>query len=102
MATYRHDPNADLDYGFDWSATPLDGVPWLSEGEQIASSSWTVTAETGDAAEVTQHDSTHDATTTTVWISGGVAGSVYRIANHVVSSDGRADDRTHTLRCAER
>jgi hypothetical protein len=93
MATFTHDPDADLDYGYDWSS-------WLDTGETLLNSVWTVTYGTAD--EVTLHDDTHDDTTTTVWVDGGTLGRHYKITNHVVTSAGRADDRSHTIKVRDR
>lgn len=100
MAIFDHDPDANLDYGLDWAGTPAEGVPWLSEGETITASTWSVTS--GPVDELTLTNSTNDTTTTTIWVSGGVAGRVYQITNHVTSSAGREDDRSHTLVCKDR
>jgi hypothetical protein len=89
MTAYQHDPQADLDYGWDWS-------DWLG-ADTIASSTWTV-SPTGPVLSA----STSDDTTTTVWVDGGTAGVKYTLTNHVVTTDGREDDRSHTLYVRER
>ena len=89
MAKYIKDPDAVLDYGFDWS-------DWLQDGETISTSSWTV--PTG----LTEVGDSNTTTATKVWVSGGTAGDDYTITNHIVTSDSREDDRSHTLKVQER
>lgn len=85
-----HDPNAKLDYGFDWSA-------WLDDGETIASA--TITPSSPD---LTVHATDIGTTTVTPTISGGVVDRRYDITCHVVTSQGREDDRTRELVCRNR
>jgi hypothetical protein len=80
----KHDPNAVLDYTIDWS-------DWLPSGDTILSSSWSV------PAGLTEDSSSNTSTTATVWISGGTAGTNYRITNHITTTEGRQDDRTIPL-----
>lgn len=89
MSTFLHDPQAVLDYTFDWST-------WLGDGETITAT--TVTGETGITVGVV----TNDASTVTAWLSGGTAGTSYRVVCHVTTSDGRQDDRTLRLSVTER
>lgn len=81
MSSYIKDPDAVLDYLFDWSA-------WLSAGETIQTSA--VTAEAG----ITVDSDTNTTTATTVWLSGGTVGESYQITNRIVTNQGRTDDRT--------
>ncbi len=82
--SYIKDPDAVLDYQWDWTA-------WLPDDDTIASA--TVTADTG----LTVDSSTDTATTVTAWLSGGTAGQSYGVTCHVVTADGREDDRTITI-----
>ena len=79
--TFYKDPDAELDWEFDWSS-------WLATGETISSS--TVTVQTGLTA------GTKSATTTAVtqWLSGGTADTTYTVACKIVTSAGRTDERT--------
>lgn len=86
---FTKDPNAVLDYVLNWSK-------WLASGDTI--SSVTATPDTG----ITVDDTDFDATTTTLWLSGGTAGSKYNIRVHVVTANGRQDDRTVQITVAER
>ena len=74
------DPQAILDYGFDWSE-------WLGS-DTISSSSWT--ADTG----INIDSDTNTSTITSVWLSSGLPGHNYRVVNHVITAAGREDDRT--------
>lgn len=86
---FNKDPNAVLDYGFDWSS-------WLQTGETISSATWTV--PTG----ITKTSQTESTTETIVWLSGGTAGTSYDVSCRIVTSQGRTDDRTMTIKVAER
>lgn len=81
MTTYPKDPQAVLDYGWDWSE-------WLPDGDTITASTWTV--PTG----ITKDSDSHDDTTTTIWLRGCTVGTEYELVNHIVTADGREDDRT--------
>jgi hypothetical protein len=85
------DPDAVLDYGFDWTAQG-----WLPTGDTITASAWTV------PSGLTEVTSVHDDTTTTVWLAGGVEGVTYPVVNHITTSGGRQDDRTLMIRVLER
>lgn len=96
MATYTHDPDAKLEYGFSWS-------DWLGT-DTIVTSTWSITrvkASVTDTPPVLSA-STHDTTTTTVWVDGGTNGNDYTLTNHVITAAGREDDRSHLLKCRNR
>jgi hypothetical protein len=86
----KHDPDANLDYGCDWS-------DWLPTGATIATSVWTVTP----TGPILSADS-KSTTATVVWVSGGTAGMVYTLTNRITDSASRVDDRSITLVCMER
>lgn len=88
---FEKDPSAVLDYQWDWS-------DWLSEEETINTA--TVTAPTG--LTVDSSSITGAGTTVTAWLSGGTAGQTYQVVNHIVTSDGREDDRMITIVVKER
>lgn len=83
------DPQAILDYGFDWSN-------WLADDETITASEWTV--PTG----LTEVDSTFTTTRTSVWLSSGTVDTEYEVKNHITTSDSREDDRTLKIRVVQR
>lgn len=97
-----HDPNAELDYKFDWKALTngVDGArtDWLDTGETI--STYTVTVATG-ITKVSDSKSDSD-TSITVWIKGGTAGTDYDVTCQIVTSDGRTDERTKPIKARER
>ena len=83
------DPDAVLDYGFDW------GKYWLPEGVTISDSSWVVSDE---SLTVETSAVSADNKQTMVILSGGSKGSVYKVTNKITLSDGiRKDDRTFEL-----
>ena len=79
---FTKDPNAVLDYQWDWS-------PWLPAGDTIATADVTVTA--GDVAINSESNTT---TTVTAWISGGTENTPADLTARVVTAQGRTDDRT--------
>ena len=94
MATFTHDPQAVLRYGFNWAT-------WLG-ADTITTSTWTVTPKTAGDVSMTLSSSTHDTTTTAVKVTGGTVGNEYTISNHVVTAAGDEDDRSHSLKCRNR
>jgi len=78
IATKTKDPDAVLDFKFDWK-TNSNGrgfADWLDAGETITSI--TITAAIGiiiDSSSITD-----TGTTVTVWLSGGTAGVEYTVA----------------------
>lgn len=84
------DPNATLDYTFDWS-------DYLEAGE-------TITAGT----VISNHSSlivdsfTAGTVSVRAWISGGVVDSVYKVGCRVTTSESRIDERSITITCHER
>lgn len=91
MSVYLKDPAASLDYTIDWGAGYL-GL------ERIAGSSWSIEP----AGELSVVSSSANETTTSVTLSGGIAGTVYRVTNHVTLTDAREDERAITLRVEQR
>jgi hypothetical protein len=89
IATFTKDPNAVLDYQIDWTA-------WLTGAETITTSTWTV--PTG----ITKDSDSHTTALTTIWLSGGTAGTKYLLTNRIVTSAARTDDRTITISVKER
>jgi hypothetical protein len=87
--TFTKDPDAVLDYQIDWS-------DWLPEGDTISTSVWSV------GAGLTEDSDTNTTTTATVWVSGGTVGSSYQATNHIVTAQGREEDRTIVIKVSER
>lgn len=84
------DPDAELDFAFDWSA-------WLGDGEGIASYTITATGMTVDS-------DSESGGVVTVWVSGGAAGADATVACRVVTDNvpPRTDERTATIRIRQR
>jgi|RifOxyB1_1023888.scaffolds.fasta_scaffold64347_1 hypothetical protein len=89
MVSYIKDPDAKLDYGFNWT-------DWLADGETISSSAWTI--PTG----LTEVSESNTSVLTTVWVSGGTHGTDYELVNRIVTSAGRQEDRTIKLKVRNR
>lgn len=91
IASFSKDPDAVLDYTFDWSG-------WLEAagGDKIATSTWTLPAGIGTAGN------TNSQTQTTIWLSGGTAGTSYAILNRITTVGGRTEDRTMQINALDR
>ena len=90
--TFDKDPDAVLDYQWDWEL-------WLQPTEVITNA--TITVPDG----IVLDSSSHDDTTVTAWLSGGTAGIGYMINCHIETLDGaevREDDRSIYIVCRER
>lgn len=90
VARFAKDPQARLDYAFDWS-------DWLEVAETI--SSYTVTVASGDVTKVSDQQASG---IVTVWLTGGTAGTQARVTCHITTSANRQDDRSITLDIRER
>ena len=83
------DPDAVLDWRWDWSE-------WLADGETIVTSLFIV------SAGLVKDSDLHSATSATVWLSGGTPGTPYLVTNRITTSAGRTDDRSITIRVTNR
>jgi hypothetical protein len=86
---FTKDPNAVLDYQVDWSS-------WLANGETISTSSFTV------EAGLTKDSESNTTSSGTVWLSGGVEGTRYRITHRITTNQARTDDRSFMVRVTNR
>jgi hypothetical protein len=93
MTLLLKDPEAALDYAVDWGAEYLDV-------DTVAQSDWTV--EPDEELGVTVAGSAFDAAIASVTATGGIAGHIYRLTNHVVLSSGLSDSRSIVLRVEKR
>jgi hypothetical protein len=84
------DPNANLDYLFDWA-------DWLETGDTITSHD--VQVASGDVVIGTHTNTT---TSVTVWVSAGTVNTDATVRARVTTAQGRIDDRTITLLIRER
>lgn len=90
MASYKKDPNAILDYTFDWA-------PYLTPiADTIASVQFTTS--TG----LTKTSQSNTATAATAFVSGGVVGKTEKLTCRIVTAGGRTDERTIDLKILER
>lgn len=90
--SFSKDPDAILDYEFDWST-------WLTDGDTLADA--TITAPTG-LTVATDPPVTVTSTAVTYWLEGGVVGQSYAVTCHIVTAAGREDDRTATVTIQEK
>ena len=93
MTLLLKDPEARLDYSVDW------GADYLS-GDALASSDWTVSPD--EPGGLSLVSSRADLLVATAQVSGGIAGRVYRLTNHVTTAEGREDSRSIMLRVEKR
>ena len=92
MAMMVKDPDARIDFEFDWGTAYPDG-------QAVVASSWTVVPD--GAGGVIVAAAAHDLMESTATLSGGIAGHVYRVTNRVTMSDGQIDERSVTMRVEE-
>ena len=97
---FSKDPNAVLDYKFDWKALTNENgdSDWLDSGETISTK--TVTVDDGITKDSDALADTN--TSVTVWLSGGTAGADYEVSCKIVTSDKRTDERTIKIQVRER
>lgn len=81
MTPFIQDPQATLDYPFDWSARLGD--------DPIQTSQFVA-----DAGIMVESDALLDAANTIVWLSGGTRNKRYAVTNHILTVGGREDDWT--------
>ena len=93
MSLLLKDPAAILDYAVNWAAEYLDG-------DQVLQSDWLVEPGEDGGAEIVANEVVSGAAI--VKISGGIAGHLYRLTNHVLLESGREDSRSIILRVEQR
>jgi len=83
VAFILKDPQAVLDYVVKWS-------DWLADaaGDTIVTASWTV------PVGITKLSESNTAIAATIWLSGGTAGTTYRITNQITTAAGRIAQRS--------
>jgi len=92
MKAFIKDPDATLDYEFNW-------LPWLGT-DTISDSAWAITPS-GSAGIVTSSES-HTTTSTRVFIEGGDVGEEYTLTNTINTTGSRTDERSIKIRIQER
>jgi hypothetical protein len=88
------DPDETLDYACDWAVFLADGG---SPGDTIQTSLWSV-----DPAGPALSGASAAGAVTRVFLSGALAGQVYRLTNTITTALGRSVERSWTLRCENR
>mgnify|MGYP000043269595 CR=1 FL=1 len=86
---FVHDPQAVLDYAWDWST-------WLEPGETITTA--TITTPTGLALA----SQSIAGGRVVAWLCGGEPRTRYRVTCHITTDRTREDDRTLVLWCDHR
>ena len=97
MTMMVKDPDACVDFEFDWSAA-------CPGGRAIAASEWNVTPgeADGEIGGVTVAAASHGLAHAIVTLAGGVVGRAYRVTNRVTMTDGQIDERSMVMRVEER
>jgi hypothetical protein len=80
------DPQADKDYGIDWT-------DMLADGETITTAAWAVSP----AGPTLSDESILDGVCT-VWIAGGTVDTAYALTCTITTSRGMIDERTVTIK----
>jgi len=78
------DPAGVLDYSIDWTL-------WLGS-DTITNSTWTL--PTG----ITNSGESFTTLITTIWLSGGTAGTIYTITNKITTAAGRITEQSFHIR----
>ncbi len=92
IEAFKKDPNAKLDYTFDWS-------DWMPTGDTITASAFTIETISGDASPLISSSSPAESfsassSTTTLWLEDGTAGNTYVVTNQITTSDGRISENS--------
>ena len=88
--TITKDPNAHIDYPFDWSA-------WLADVEDTLNPAGCIALINGEDSDlITNVDP--DA----VWVEGGTVGETLQLTCRINTTGGRTDDRSVWLKIKER
>jgi hypothetical protein len=80
-------PNELQDWTINWATRGLGA-------DTITTSAWAV-----NSADVALSDAAETATTTTIWVTGGIPGNAYSITNTVETAGGRTLQETVTYVC---
>lgn len=89
------DPDAALGYLLSWT-------DWLPSGDNITVSSWSVEAISGDTDPLSVSSSSNTDSTTTVNVTGGTSGNIYKVYNTIETSGGLTDRRYFRIKVKER
>lgn len=92
MTIFPKDPASEVDFSIDWGA-------WLSGAEIITSANWTLFPD-GPTSPVLGA-AISSGSVQGIYVSGGEAGSRFRLTCHVTTDAGRSADRSLVLRIME-
>jgi hypothetical protein len=95
MAYLLADPSSTLNYSFDWETSWLPSGTIGSPTDTIASRLWTITPPNPGSPNT---PTLVGETTDVVFVSGLLAGYVYRLVERVTTVAGITDDRTIVIR----
>lgn len=87
-AYINKDPQSTLDYNIDWS-------DWMTTGDEINTSTWTISTITGDSSPLSTTSNSFSAALdqTTIYLTAGSDGSNYTVTNTITTTDGLTDER---------
>lgn len=90
MTTKLKDPDAILDYIFDWE-------DWL-QGDTISSSTFTISPSVvGELEQPVSPVASFTDKTAKVWLKGGLIGKKYTVTNRIQTAAGRKEDWSITV-----
>lgn len=93
------DPGETLDFACDWVAFLADAG---SPADAIDTSNWSIEPVEGSPGTPVLSGAQVIGAMTSVFVSGAVLGRVYRLTNAITTMQGRAAERSFTLRCDNR
>jgi len=91
MRGFVKDPDAVLDYSFDWG-------PWLGS-DTLATSSWAID---DSGLSIVPASESFDDTITAVFLTGGAVGENYVLKNSITTNGSREDDRSVEIKIRQR
>lgn len=86
LRKFEKDPDANLDFGEDWSA--------FLDDDTIVSAEWILPVDAEDTTIIEKTDEDFTDTRTVVWLKAGTLGKKYLITCRITTAAGRIDDRT--------
>ena len=95
MTIYYKDPEAVLDFTFDWTS-------WLGGSETISSRTITISCSEESSPTLTKDSDSEASGVVTVWLSSGTAGKKYKVECKISTNESRTDERTMMVRVQER
>lgn len=95
IKTFIKDPDSVLSYTLNWKGSSPG--PWLSTGDTISTSAWTLSS-TG----ISGATGSSTTTTATINVSGGTDGEDYDFTNRITTANGLTTDRTIRIKVLEK